>query len=84
MSVDGVGNVLEESAHFDRKSPFADKFTDVGSNTLDAENSVVVFSGRDPNESCCLLGFLGQCTTVCSQWELTGNDRMSSCYCFIG
>jgi len=58
VSVDGMRNVFEYSAHFQCERPFTNQFADVGSNTLDAENAVIVFSGDYTNESTGLFSFL--------------------------
>jgi hypothetical protein len=60
MSVDGMSNVFQYRTHFQCKRPFTNQFADVGANTLDAEDAMVVFSGDHTNEPTGLFGLLGE------------------------
>ena len=84
VSVDGVGDVFENGPHLKRKGPLADQFTDVGADALDAEDTVVVFSGNHTNEAPGFLCFLGERTAVRSERELPCNDRMARFLGLVG
>jgi hypothetical protein len=77
MSMDGVRDVFEHSAHLKGQGPLTNEFTDVRSNALDSEDAMVVFTGDHTNEPTGLFRFLGQGPSVGSKWELSDDDWMT-------
>ena len=78
MSVDGASNIFEQCSHFESKGPFTNQLTDVSSNALDTKDSMIVFSSADSNESSRLLSLLSEGSSVCTERELSNDDRMAS------
>ena len=60
VSVDRVSDVLEDGAHLQGKRPLANQLTDVRADALNAEDSVIVFTGYDTDETAGFLCFLGE------------------------
>ncbi len=58
VSVDGMCNVFQYRSHFQCERPFSNQFADVGSNTLDAQDAMIVFSSDHADESPGLFSFL--------------------------
>lgn len=58
VSVNRVGDVLEDGAQLEGEGPLTDQFADVGADALNAEDAGVVFAGHHADEAARLVNLI--------------------------